>query len=84
MLHVGGGAAAFRVATGSLLSVCTLDVDGNGNTDALTDGLVILRALFGLTGTSVTAGAIGGGAARTTWPQIRAYLNGNCGTSFAP
>ena len=64
---------------------CTLDVDGNGSIDALTDGLLILRAMFGLTGTAVTNGAIGGGSpARPTWQQIQPYLNGSCGTTFAP
>ena len=63
---------------------CTLDVDGNGSIDALTDGLLMLRAMFGLTGTAVTNGAVGGGAQRTTWAQLRPYLNGNCGAAFAP
>ena len=63
---------------------CTLDVDGNGTRDALTDGLLLLRALFGLTGTSVTTGAIGASATRTNWSAIRGYLNGNCGTTFLP
>ena len=36
-----------------------------------------------VTGTSVTNNAIGAGATRNTWAQIRAYLNGNCGTNFA-
>jgi hypothetical protein len=64
---------------------CTLDVDGNKSIDALTDGLMVLRAMFGLTGTAVTNGAIGGGTpTRTTWTQIQPYLNANCGTNFAP
>jgi len=63
---------------------CSLDVDGNGNLDALTDGLIMLRAMFGLTGTSVTTGVIGAGATRSSWAQLQAHLNGNCGTSFAP
>ena len=63
---------------------CTLDVDGNGTQDALTDGLIILRALFGLTGSTVTNGAIGGNnATRSDWTAIRTYLNTNCGGSFA-
>ena len=65
-------------------SGCTLDADGNNNIDALTDGLVMLRAMFGLTGTTVTTGAVGANATRSTWAQIRTYLNGNCGTNFAP
>ena len=63
---------------------CTLDIDGNGVIDALTDGLLSLRAQFGLKGTAVTTGAIGAGATRTTWAQIRVYLNANCGTNFLP
>jgi hypothetical protein len=84
-LHVGGAMASFLATTGTLLGGnCTLDVDGNSSIDALTDGLMLLRAMFGLTGTPVTNGAIGSGATRTTWAQIRPYLNGNCGTSFGP
>jgi predicted outer membrane repeat protein len=70
---------AFEVGGGA----CTLDVDGNHSIDPLTDGLIIVRAMFGMTGTSVTNAAIGNGATRTTWAQIQPYLNGNCGTSFA-
>ena len=71
---------AFEVAGGA----CTLDVDGNHTIDALTDGLIIIRAMLGMTGSSVTNAATGSGATRTTWAQIQPYLNGNCGTSFAP
>jgi hypothetical protein len=52
----------------------TYDVDGNGSVTALTDGLLILRFLFGFTGSSLTTGAIGPGATRTTSAQIVAYL----------
>jgi hypothetical protein len=84
-LHAGPAVGTFRAATGNVLAThCDLDVDGNGAIDALTDGLVILRALFGLTGASVTNGAVGSGAARTNWSQIGPYINTNCGTSFGP
>lgn len=63
---------------------CTLDVDGNGSLDPLTDGLMIVRAMFGLTGTAVTSGAIAGNSARNTWALVRAYLNASCGANFAP
>ena len=52
-----------------------LDVDGNGTYDALTDGLLVLRWLFGLTGPSLVNGAIGTGATRTTSTDVIAYLN---------
>ena len=83
-LHVGGAMATFNVSTGSPLGNCSLDVDGNNSIGALTDGLIILRAMFGLTGTAVTNAAVGSGATRQTWAAIQPYLNGNCGTSFAP
>ena len=63
---------------------CDLDVDGNGTIDALTDGLMVVRAMLGLTGTAVTSGALGGSPIRTTWAQIQPFLNNNCGTNFAP
>jgi hypothetical protein len=67
-----------------MFSLCSLDVDGNGVIDPLTDRLMILRAMLGSTGTAVTNNAVGGGqSVRTAWTEIRAYLNGNCGTNFA-
>ena len=51
-----------------------LDIDGNGTSDALTDGLLVIRYLFGLRGASLTAGAIGPNAMRNTAPLIEAYL----------
>jgi hypothetical protein len=50
----------------------------------LTDAVVLVRAMFGLTGTTATNNAIGVGATRTKWATIRPYLNGSCGTTFAP
>jgi hypothetical protein len=39
----------------------------------------LIRAMFGLTGTSVTNGAVGANATRTTWAQIvEAYLGAGC------
>lgn len=54
----------------------TLDIDRNGSYDALTDGLLVLRYLFGLTGASLTSGAIGASAARTTPTDVMSYLTG--------
>lgn len=51
-----------------------LDVDGNGVADPATDGLMIIRYLFGLRGNSLLAGAVGPGATRTTAGQIEPYI----------
>lgn len=64
------------------VNLALLDVDQNGATEALTDGLMILRAMFGLTGAPVLNNALGANANRSTWTAIRAYLNGTCGTAF--
>ena len=51
-----------------------LDVDGNDKVDALTDGLLILRYSFGLTGDSLIGGVVASDATRTTAEEIEAYL----------
>ena len=50
-----------------------LDIDGNGQVDALTDGLLVMRHMFGLRGTALTQGALGAGATRNA-TQIDAYM----------
>lgn len=81
---IGGLVTRFRSYTGTDLSACKLDVDGNGTNDALTDGLIILRAMLGMTGSPVLAGTLANNAPRNTWTLIRTFMNGNCGTTFAP
>ena len=63
---------------------CTLDLDGNGTINATTDGLMLARALLGLTGPAVTGNALGTAPTRGDWASIRSYVNANCGTNFAP
>ena len=50
------------------------DIDGDGQSKALTDGLLLIRYLFGFSGDSLTAGAIGLDAERTTAEEIQAYI----------
>ncbi len=49
------------------------DIDGNGEVDALTDGLLILRYLFGLEGSALTNGVVAPDAPRTSF-EIETYL----------
>ena len=51
-----------------------LDVNGNGQADALTDGLMLIRYLFSLRGAALINGAVAAGATRTTAPDIEAYI----------
>ena len=50
------------------------DIDGNGDIDALTDGLLTLRYLFGLQGDTLINGVVAVDATRTTAEEIEAHL----------
>jgi len=52
-----------------------LDIDGDGESKALTDGLLLIRYLFGFTGDSLIAGAVGERAERSTSEEIEAYIS---------
>ena len=52
-----------------------LDADGNGVADALTDGVLILRHLFGFTGDALTQGAVDPAGTRTSAPAIADFLD---------
>src|SRR5690348_16538005 len=62
--------------TGSPNALPNLDVDLNGHADALTDGLLIVRYLFGFTGTALTNGVVDPTGQRTDPTAITTYLNG--------
>ena len=51
-----------------------IDIDGNGKIDALTDGLLCLRYLFGLEGDALISGVVATDATRTDANEIEAYL----------
>ena len=59
-----------RIATLGVLA----DIDGNGTIDALTDGLLTLRYLFGLEGETLIAGVVASDATRVTAVEIEAHL----------
>ena len=50
------------------------DIDGNGSVDALTDGLLLLRYLFGLDGNTLTEGVLGSGATLTDSAALETYM----------
>jgi hypothetical protein len=51
------------------------DIDGNADVDALTDGILLLRYLFGIRGDSLIKDVIGTGASRTSSVDTTAYLD---------
>ena len=52
-----------------------LDIDGDGEAGALTDGLILIRYLFGFSGDALISGAVSENAERTTAEQIEAYIS---------
>jgi hypothetical protein len=53
------------------------DIDDDGEVNALTDGVILLRYLFGITDSTLTEGAIGPNAQRDTHQSIVDYLDEN-------
>jgi hypothetical protein len=74
-----------RCAAADILAYLTsienqLDVDGDGETEALTDGLLILRFLFSFTGATLISGAFDSvECVRCTAEEIAAYISGLVG-----
>ena len=83
------GACASNTTASAIFNATASNYNATGGASTLptTDGLVILRAMFGLTGTAVTNGlglSRESGATNTAWTSIQPWLNSNCGASFLP
>ena len=81
-LSLTGKAMTFGVNTSgseieSLLSAASnfTDIDGDGQVDALTDGFLLLRYMFGVRGDSLIEDVISPSATRTTHSQIESYIS---------
>ena len=57
------------------LATETLDIDANNSTTTLTDGVLVIRYMFGLRGAALVAGAVGGSPGRNT-AEMESYLSG--------
>ncbi len=77
------GLSAISAAAGYVLDLdqlslsvgrVSLDIDGNGKAEALTDGLLVIRYLFGFRGESLTTGAVASDAQRRTPEDIEAFI----------
>ena len=55
-------------------NISIADIDGNGEIDALTDGLLVLRYLFELRGSALTVEVIGDNATRNDPTDIATYI----------
>jgi hypothetical protein len=57
------------------IGLFSLDIDADTEAKALTDGLLVIRHLFGFTGSSLVSGALGAGADQTDADAISASLS---------
>jgi len=70
------GGQTYNLQNGGVLApIRALDVDGNQQVSALTDGVLLVRYLFGVRGTALTLGALGPGATRIDPTEIVSYLD---------
>lgn len=53
-----------------------IDIDGNGEVNALTDGLLIIRYLFGIRGDALIEGSVANDCSRCTVLEIETFLQG--------
>ena len=52
--------------------------------NALSDGILLMRMLFGLSGTPAFIGALSSNANRLSWPALRDYAALHCKVPVAP
>jgi hypothetical protein len=67
-------ACALLFSANSYALTCSLDIDNDGNLDALTDGLLLMRHLFNSTGDALTENAVSANAQRSSAGDISAFL----------
>jgi hypothetical protein len=77
-----GGSPGFTnqsfTVQGAAAPLCDLDIDGSGARQAFVDGVLLARALLGVTGASLTANvSFPGTATRTTPAAVSAFIAAN-------
>ena len=65
-----------QILSSTVSSGSNLDIDGNGRFDALTDGLLVLRSMFGLTGAPLISGVVAADAVYTNAEDIQSRITG--------
>lgn len=76
---VSGQAYPFRSSTGNAAIACNLDMNADNALSATKEGLILVRAMLGLSGSAVI---IGTGVTLGAWDTMRLQINANCGTNF--
>ncbi|MEE9345140.1 MAG: trypsin-like serine protease [Methylococcales bacterium] len=71
----------FQINASVLENRCHLDIDDNGTIDALTDGLLILRALLGIEGNALINNTVSNNGKRITSEEILNYIQSDACTA---
>ena len=70
------GLTAIEEFTAGTVPIASLDIDGNGQYDGLTDGLLILRYMFGFSGEQLISGSLATNALYSSASLIEARIAG--------
>ena len=77
----GGTSNIGQVDAAALVETCQMDIDGDGAVLPTTDGLILMRAMMGMTGNAVSSAAVPG-SPRSDWTSIRRFLVTVCGLNL--
>ena len=77
----GGNTNIGQVSAAALVETCNMDIDGDGKVLPTTDGLILMRAMMGMTDTAVSSAAVPG-SPRSDWTTIRSFLVNACGMNL--
>ena len=78
---VSGATNTLAINAVAVVPVCNMDIDGDGQIHATTDGLIIMRTMLGMRDAAV-ASAAAPGAPRGNWADIRNFLVNSCGMTL--
>lgn len=70
------GLTALQEFVAGTIPIASLDIDGNGQFDGLTDGLLVLRYMFGFSGEQLINGSVATDALYTSAGVIEARIEG--------
>lgn len=76
--NISGATNTLAINATAVAPACNMDIDGDGQIQATTDGLIIMRAMLGMRDTAVSSAAAPG-SPRSTWTDIRNFLVNSCG-----
>lgn len=80
----GRDAAALDAFISAQVNAGHYDLDADGATQPLADGLMLLRLALGVRGPAVLNRALGNDAMRNSWSAIADYLTNHCGMPLSP